>query len=31
VGDHIALEAIEAGAALAWRIVANDGVALSTV
>jgi len=28
-GDHVVLEAIENGAALAWRIVANDGAALS--
>ena len=28
-GDHLVLEAIENGAALAWRIVANDGAALS--
>lgn len=28
-GDHLVLEAIEIGAALAWRVVANDGVALS--
>ena len=28
-GDHLVLEAIENGAALAWRIVCNDGVALS--
>jgi len=30
-GDHVQLEAIEKGAALVWRQVANDGVALSTV
>ncbi len=30
-GDHLLLAAIENGAALAWRIVSNDGVALSTV
>lgn len=30
-GDHILLQAIDAGTALAWRIVCNDGVALSTV
>jgi len=30
-GDHILLAAIANGAALAWRVVANDGVALSTV
>jgi hypothetical protein len=28
-GDHLSLEAIEIGAAKAWRIVANDGWALS--
>ena len=28
-GDHLVLEAIEIGAALAWRVVCNDGVALS--
>jgi hypothetical protein len=31
VGEYIALEAIEAGAALAWRVIANDSVTLSTV
>lgn len=30
-GDEITLKAIENGAALAWRIVSNDGVALTTV
>ena len=30
-GDEILLVAIENGAALAWRVVSNDGVALSTV
>lgn len=30
-GDQLLLAAIENGAALAWRIVSNDGVALSTV
>ena len=30
-GEHILLAAIEVGAALAWRVVANDGVGLSTV
>jgi len=30
-GDQILLVAIENGAALAWRVVSNDGVALSTV
>jgi len=30
-GEHILLAAIEVGAALAWRVVCNDGVALSTV
>ena len=30
-GEHILLAAIEVGAALTWRVVANDGVALSTV
>jgi predicted RecA/RadA family phage recombinase len=30
-GDHLQLTGIELGAALVWRIVANDGVALSTV
>ncbi len=30
-GDQIGLVAIENGAALAWRVVSNDGVALSTV
>ncbi len=31
VGDHIRLESIEDGADFEWRIIANDGVALSTV
>lgn len=31
VGDHIRLAAIEDGADIEWRVVANDGVALSTV
>lgn len=31
VNDMIRLQAIDAGAALAWRVVCNDGVALSTV
>ena len=30
-GEHILLAAVEVGAALAWRVVANDGVGLSTV
>jgi len=30
-GEHILLAAIEVGAALAWRVVANDGVGLLTV
>lgn len=30
-GDHLVLEAIEDGSDIEWRIVANDGVALSTV
>ena len=30
-GEHILLAGIEVGAALAWRVVANDGVGLSTV
>ena len=30
-GEHILLAAIEVGAALVWRVVANDGVGLSTV
>jgi len=30
-GDEILLVAIENSAALAWRVVSNDGVALSTV
>ena len=30
-GDMLMLVAIENGAALAWRVVANDGVALTTV
>lgn len=30
-GDHISLEAITVGGALRWRVLANDGVALSTV
>ena len=30
-GDQLLLVAIDEGAALAWRIVCNDGVALSTV
>ena len=30
-GEHILLAAIEVGAALAWRVLANDGVGLSTV
>jgi len=30
-GDVIALEAIESGAALCWRVVHNDGVGLTTV
>jgi len=30
-GDHISLEAITVGGTLAWRILANDGWALSTV
>lgn len=30
-GDQLLLVAVENGAALAWRIVSNDGVALSTV
>lgn len=30
-GDHLALEAIEVGANIRWRVLANDGVALSTV
>lgn len=30
-GDHLKLEAIESGSSLVWRIVANDGVALTTV
>jgi hypothetical protein len=31
VGDHVSLQAIEDGADIEWRIVANDGWALSTV
>jgi len=31
VGEYIALEAIEAAAVLAWRVLANDAVTLSTV
>lgn len=31
VGDHLRLTSIEDGADLEWRVVANDGVALSTV
>lgn len=31
VGDHIQLVSIEDGADFEWRVVANDGVALSTV
>lgn len=31
VGDHLQLTAIEDGADIEWRVVANDGVALSTV
>lgn len=31
VGDHLRLSSIEDGADLEWRVVANDGVALSTV
>jgi hypothetical protein len=30
-GDEITLKAVQNGAALAWRVVSNDGVALSTV
>jgi hypothetical protein len=30
-GDHISLEAITVGGTLAWRVLANDGWALSTV
>lgn len=30
-GDHFVVEAIEVGANLRWRVIANDGVALSTV
>ena len=30
-GEHILLAAIEVGAALVWRVLANDGVGLSTV
>jgi hypothetical protein len=30
-GDEITLRAIENGAALAWRVASNDGVALTTV
>jgi predicted RecA/RadA family phage recombinase len=31
VGDHLQLTAIEDGSDIEWRVVANDGVALSTV
>jgi len=31
VGDHLRLASIEDGSDFEWRIVANDGVALSTV
>ena len=31
VGDHLRLGSIEDGSDFEWRIVANDGVALSTV
>jgi len=30
-GDHISLEAITVGGAYRWRVLANDGFALSTV
>lgn len=30
-GDHLQLTAVRSGANLRWRVVANDGVALSTV
>ena len=30
-GDMIALRAIQSGANLVWRVIENDGVALSTV
>ena len=30
-GDHLLLQAARSGTALVWRIVANDGVALTTV
>jgi len=30
-GDMIAFQAIEKGSSLVWRVIANDGVALSTV
>ncbi len=31
VGDHIRLASIEDGSDIEWRVVANDGIALSTV
>lgn len=30
-GDHIRLEGVQVAGALVWRVIANDGVALSTV
>ena len=30
-GDMIALRAIQSGSSVVWRVMANDGVALSTV
>jgi hypothetical protein len=30
-GDMIALQAIQSGSSVVWRVMANDGVALSTV